>query len=125
MEDRAVGIAVMRKIVAEVWQAAVAKFKLRPGSPTEWTVGNILEELLKMVENTRQKQYVQATTVKTVEERTKIVVISGIGKDAKTEEQFDGWWITFSDSRTAIRCESKPDCQPGDTAVCTWEFRRP
>lgn len=72
----------------------------------------------------RQKQYVQATTVKAIEERTKTVVVSGVGKDAVTDEVFDGWWITFVDSRTAIRCDSKPDCEVGDTAICTWEFRR-
>lgn len=77
-----------------------------------------------MVEMRREKQYVQATTVKKVEERTKTVVVSGFGKDAVTDEMFDGWWITFTDSLTALRCENKPDCQPGDVAVCTWEFRR-
>jgi hypothetical protein len=123
-EDHAVSIADMRNIVAEVWQAAVRRFKLRPGTPTEWAVGNILEELLKVVENRREKQYVQATTVKKVEERTKTVVVRGFGKDAVTDEVFDGWWITFTDSLTALRCETKPDCQPGDTAICTWEFRR-
>jgi len=49
---------------------------------------------------------------------------SGVGKDAVTDEVFDGWWITFTDSRTAIRCDNKPDCEPGDLAICTWEFRR-
>lgn len=72
----------------------------------------------------RQTTYKQTTTVKNVEQRFRTKVLRGVGKDAVTEDVPDGWWITFSDSKTALRCESKPDCQPGDVAICTWEFRR-
>ncbi len=71
-----------------------------------------------------EKEYVQQTTVKDVELRFKTVVKSGFGKDAVTEEVEDGWWVTFTDSPSAIRCESKPVCKPGDIAVCTWTFHK-
>jgi hypothetical protein len=77
-----------------------------------------------MVENMRQTKYEQRATVKNVEQRTRTVVVSGIGKDAVTKEVPDGWWITFSDSKTALRSENKPDCEPGDIAICTYEFRK-
>ena len=75
--------------------------------------------------SSRTKVYVQETKVKKVEERFKTRCISGTGKEAVTDEVSDGWWITFSDSLTALRCESKPDCEAGDIAVCTWEFKKP
>lgn len=80
---------------------------------------------MKLVENARQSVYVQETTVKDVELRYRTVVVSGFGKDAVTNEVPNGWWITFADSLTAVRCETEPDCKPGDIATCTWEFRRP
>lgn len=75
--------------------------------------------------SSRTKVYVQQTTVKKVEERTRTVCVSGTGKDAVTKEVSDGWWITFTDSLTALRCENKPDCEAGDIAVNTWEFKKP
>jgi hypothetical protein len=78
-----------------------------------------------VVEIRRQKVYRQTATVKDVEQRFKTAVVSGFGKDAVTDEVADGWWITFTDSKTGIRCETKPDVQPGDVATCTWEFHKP
>jgi hypothetical protein len=69
--------------------------------------------------------YVQTTTVKSVERRTRTVWAGGHGKDAQTREEPDGWWITFNDSLTALRCETEPVAKPGDIATCTWEFKRP
>ena len=73
------------------------------------------------VEMTRA--YVQTATVAKVEERFNTVWAGGTGKDAKTKEVSDGWWVTFKDNLSAIKCETKPDCKPGDIATCTWEFR--
>lgn len=114
----------MRRLVSRVWQRTVKHWELRPGSVTEWTIGQMMEELMKLVEGAPQKVYVQETTVKDVVQKFKTVVTSGFGKDAVTDEVPDGWWITFTDNLSAVRCETKPDCQPGDTAVCTWEFRK-
>ena len=75
--------------------------------------------------SSRETTYEQRTTVKDVEQRFRTVVIRGFGKDAETEDVPNGWWITFTDSLTAVRCETKPDCQPGDTAICSWRFERP
>jgi hypothetical protein len=114
----------MRLLVSRTWQATVKRFELRPGSVTEWMLGQIMEGLTKMVENSRQTVYKQETTVKKVEERMRTEWVEGLGKEAKTKETSDGWWITFTDNLTAVRCESKPDCEPGDRAVCTWEFHK-
>jgi hypothetical protein len=116
-------IAEMRRLVASVWQRAVKHWELRPGSVTEWFVGQMMEELMKVVETGPQKVYRQETTVKMVEQRFKTIVKSGFGKDAVTDEVADGWWVTFTDNLSAVKCETKPDCKPGDIAVCTWEFR--
>lgn len=118
-------IADIRLLVSRCWQRAVKHWELRPGTPTEWLVGQIMEELMKVVENRREYVYRQETRVKLVEERFKTVWAGGHGKDAKTKEVSDGWWVTFTDSPTAIRCETKPDCKVGDIATCTWEFRSP
>jgi hypothetical protein len=115
----------MRLLVSRAWQATVKRFELRPGSVTEWCVGDIMERLMKMVENSRETVYRQEATVKKVEQRFRTEWAGGHGKDAKTKDVPDGWWITFSDNLTAVRCETKPDCEPGDKAVCTWEFHRP
>jgi hypothetical protein len=115
----------MRQLVSEAWQAAVKKWELRPGSVTEHLVGDIMERLVKLVEGGRQNVYIQETRVKQVEERFRTVVVSGFGKTAVTDEVSNGWWITFHDSLTAVRCDKKPDCVPGDIATCTWEFRKP
>lgn len=79
-----------------------------------------------MTEMRRDRVYRQTATVKIVEERFKPVhdKTSGVGKDAKAVDVSDGWWVTFTDNPTAVRCETKPDCQPGDKAVCTWEFHK-
>lgn len=69
------------------------------------------------------KIYVQEATVKKIEERFRTEWVSGLGKDAVTKEVSDGWWITFHENLTAIRCEKKPDCRVGDKAVNTWEFK--
>lgn len=69
-------------------------------------------------------QYVQVCTVKDVVERFRTEWAGGTGPDASTREVSDGWWITFVDSRTAVRCDNKPDVRPGDKATCTWEFKR-
>jgi len=84
-----------------------------------------MERLIKMVENSRQKVYRQEATVKKIEERFRTEWVRGQGKDAETKEVSDGWWITFTDSLSAIRCDTKPDCTIGDKAVCTWEFHKP
>jgi hypothetical protein len=122
--DHAASIADIRLLISRSWQATVKRFELRPGSVTEWMTGDIMERLLKMVENKRATVYRQETTVKKVEKRNKTVWAGGHGKDATTKDEPDGWWVTFSDSPTAIRCETKPDCEVGDKAVCTWEFHK-
>lgn len=71
------------------------------------------------------KQYEQRVTVKAVEERKRTICVSGFGADAKTEQISDGWYITFTDSKTAVVCETKPDVEPGDIATCTWTFAKP
>lgn len=71
------------------------------------------------------KIYVQEATVKKVEERYRTRYVSGTGKDAKTEEVSDGWWITFHENLTAVHCVTKPDCEVGYKAVNTWEFKKP
>lgn len=119
-----VSIGEMRNLLSAAWQACVKKFGLRPGSPTESLVGDTMERLMLLVESSRQSVYRQETRVKMVEQRWRTVVVSGFGKDAVTEEVSNGWWITFHDSLTAVRCETKPDCAPGDIATCTWEFRK-
>lgn len=73
----------------------------------------------------RQRVYRQTATVKKIEERHRTKYLRGTGKEAETEEVSDGWWITFNENLTAVRCEIKPDCQVGDHAVCTWEFHKP
>lgn len=78
-----------------------------------------------MTETKRQRVYRQTAIVKKVEQRTKTEWAGGHGKDATTKEVPDGWWITFIDNPTAVRCETKPDCEMGDHAVCTWEFHKP
>lgn len=118
-------IAEMRQLVAESWQATVKRFELRPGSVTEWMTGDLMERLMKVVEGKRETVYRQVTTVKHIEQRFKTIVVSGFGKDAVTDEVPDGWWITFTDSLSAVRCDTKPDCVVGDKAVNTWEFQRP
>jgi hypothetical protein len=115
----------MRLLVSRSWQETVKRFELRPGSVTEWCVGRIMERLIEMTEKKRQRVYVQTAIVKQVEERFTTKCVSGFGKDAKTEEVSDGWWITFVDSKTAVRCDNKPDVEVGDRATCTWEFSRP
>lgn len=122
--DPVVSIVDMRQLVASVWQRAVKHWKLRPGSVTEWFTGQLMEELMKVVEGGPRTVYRQVSTVKRVEQRFKTVVVSGFGKDAKTDEVDDGWWVTFHDNLSAIRCESKPECEPGDTAINTWEFKK-
>lgn len=69
--------------------------------------------------------YVQEATVKKVEERFVTRYVSGTGKDAKTEEVSNGWWITFHENLTAVQCATKPDCEVGYKAVNTWEFKKP
>lgn len=114
----------MRLLVARAWQRTVKRFELRPGTPTEYMVGNIMERMMEIVEGRRPVVYRQTAIVKLVEERFETKWVSGMGKDAVTKEVSDGWWITFRDSQTAVRCETKPDCKPGDTATCTWEFHK-
>jgi hypothetical protein len=87
--------------------------------------GRIDEESEVELVSSREKKYEQRTVVKAVEQRFRTVVVRGFGKDAETEDVPNGWWITFTDSLTAVRCEEKPDCQAGDVAICTWEFRKP
>lgn len=115
----------MRLLVSRSWQATVKRYELRPGSVTEWMIGDIMNRIIEMVETKREKVYRQTATVAKVEERFKTEWAGGHAKDAKTKEVSDGWWITFSDSKTAVRCETKPDVEAGDRAVCTWEFHKP
>lgn len=122
--DPVASIADTRQLVARVWQRTVKHWHLRPGSVTEWFLGQLMEELMKVVEGGPRTVYRQVSTVKRVEQRFKTTVVSGFGKDAVTEEVDDGWWVTFTDSLSAIRCETKPECEAGDTATCTWEFKK-
>jgi hypothetical protein len=71
------------------------------------------------------KVYVQQATVKKVEERFREEWAGGMGKEAKTKHVSDGWWVTFNENMTAIRCDTKPECEAGDIALCTWEFKKP
>jgi hypothetical protein len=78
-----------------------------------------------MVEIVSQKVYQQVCTVKKIEERYRTEWVSGQGKDALTREVSEGWYVTFHENLTAIKCETKPVCKVGDKAICTWEFQSP
>jgi hypothetical protein len=78
-----------------------------------------------MVDLISEKVYRQVATVKKIEERHRTEYVGGTGKDATTREVSDGWYITFHENLTAVKCDTKPSCQVGDKAICTWEFQRP
>lgn len=78
-----------------------------------------------MVDLVSEKVYRQTCTVKKIEERYRTEYVGGTGKDAITKEVSEGWYVTFHENLTAIKCETKPVCKVGDKAICTWEFVSP
>lgn len=69
-------------------------------------------------------KFVYHRTVKIVEQRFRTEWVSGVGKDAKTREVSEGWFVVFAEEPTAMYLgTTETDLKVGDRMQLTLELK--